>query len=309
MREIELALPTEDGLAMAGTLAVPDGDGPHPAVLLLWPGKADREGNVGKARFELGRAFAEALAAQGIAAYRYDRRGVGATGGDWRATGFFAHREDAAAVLRELNARPEVSTVGAIGYSEGAMHAAWLAGHADVAAAVLLACPARTGAQLMREWMERNGSDIALPMRLILRLFGRTPDAQIRRLTAKINATKGDVARLYGVKIPARMMREYLSHDPKPDIAAMRAPVLAINGTKDIQVPVDNLDQIAEIAATVEPQRFPDLTHLLRRDPGEPSLRNYGEQYGRPVDPELVELVATWTATRLSREPLRYKES
>src|SRR5687768_11801102 len=108
MRERELTVPADDGLAVAGTLALPDGDGPHPAVIVLMPGRLDREGNVRNGSLNLGRPLAEALAARGVASYRFDRHGVGKTPGDFRRTGFVDHRHDAAAVLRAIAARPEV---------------------------------------------------------------------------------------------------------------------------------------------------------------------------------------------------------
>src|SRR5450756_2875545 len=41
---------SDDGLVMAGTLALPAGNGPPAAVVLLCPGRLDRDGDVGKAR-------------------------------------------------------------------------------------------------------------------------------------------------------------------------------------------------------------------------------------------------------------------
>ena len=81
-----MTVAADDGLAIAGTLALPAGDGPHPAVVLLSPGSLDREGNTGKAPLAHGRALATALAAEDVASYRFDRRGVGDTPGDWRAS-------------------------------------------------------------------------------------------------------------------------------------------------------------------------------------------------------------------------------
>ncbi len=75
----------DDGLELAGTLVLPDGPGPHPAVLVLQgSGRVDRDSSVGRIRLGLGPALAEVLARHGIASLRYDRRGVGATPGDWR---------------------------------------------------------------------------------------------------------------------------------------------------------------------------------------------------------------------------------
>ncbi|MEU7752332.1 hypothetical protein [Micromonospora sp. NPDC049171] len=74
----------DDGLPLVGTLTLPVGPGPHPAVLLLHgSGRLDRDSNTARLRMELGPPLAKSLANAGIATLRYDRRGVGATGGDW----------------------------------------------------------------------------------------------------------------------------------------------------------------------------------------------------------------------------------
>src|ERR1700740_773325 len=105
MRDIDLTFPSDDGLPIAGTLTLPEGAGPHPAVLLLYGyGRADRDFNARRRRLNPGRAAARA--AERIATLRYDRRGVGDTPGDWHATGFTDNRDDAAAALRWLAARP-----------------------------------------------------------------------------------------------------------------------------------------------------------------------------------------------------------
>jgi pimeloyl-ACP methyl ester carboxylesterase len=297
MRDINLTFPSDDGLPIAGTLTLPEGAGPHPAVLLLYgSGRADRDSNAGRLRLNLGGPLASALAAEGIATLRYDRRGVGDTPGDWHATGFTDNRDDAAAALRWLAARPDIraDAIGVIGHSEGAIHAMSLAARSGVAAAVLLAAVARPGENALR-W---QGSMISrdLPAQL-LPLIKRLAEWQL----ARIKATSTDVARVAGIPLNARWMREMLIHDPRPDLRAITVPVLAITGSKDIQVDPADLAVIRRmVPGAVETHEVQDLTHMLRRDPGRPSVRSYRRLLSAPVDADLVAEVTRWLARQLT---------
>ncbi|WNV86907.1 alpha/beta hydrolase [Umezawaea sp. Da 62-37] len=296
MRQIDMTATADDGLELAGTLALPDGPGPHPAVLVLQgSGPVDRDSKVGRIRLGLGPELAEMLARHGIASLRYDRRGVGATPGDWLASGFTDNVADADAALRALGARPEVRAdmIGVVGHSEGAVHAMRLGASTRVGAIVLLAGFAQPGEESLR-WQGRH----------LVRNLPKPLRPLVRRIAlwhlARIKATTTDVARLGGRRLNARWHRELLAHDPRADLVAIDAPVLAITGDKDVQVDPDDLDEIARLVpGEVEVRRIPDLTHVLRRDPGKPTVRNYGRQLKRPVDAELLEDVAAWLGGRL----------
>jgi pimeloyl-ACP methyl ester carboxylesterase len=313
MREIAMNVTAADGLSISGTLMLPAGDGPYPAVALLWPGKLDREGNVRGASMNLGPPFAQALARRGIASYRFDRRGVGKTGGDWRASGFFDHRNDGAAVLKALAMRGEIRAhaVGAIGYSEGALHAVGLAAHANRGepphAIVLLGCPAQRGEDFYLAWASRLGKEqVPWWMKIVMRPLGRTPREQVARVIEKIKATRGDVARVYGFKVPARMSREFLAYDPKDDLAKIHVPVLAITGDNDFSIDHRDLEVIASLVkGEVETRCVHELTHTLRRDPRPATGKSYREQYQQPVDAELVEMVAAWLEKTFGSSDLR----
>jgi uncharacterized protein len=295
MRDVGMTVIADDGLPLVGTLTLPAGPGPHPAVLLLHgSGRLDRDANTGRLRMELGPPLAAALAQDGIATLRYDRRGVGATSGDWRATGFADNRHDAAAALRALAARPDIraDAVGVVGHSEGAVHAMSLGAHPEVAAVVLLAGFARLGEDALRWQARMIARDLPAFVRPALRALA------VRQL-ARIKASSTDVARVAGRKVNARWIRELLDHDPRPDLANIKVPVLAITGGKDIQVDPADLAEIRRLVpGEVEVHRIPHLTHLLRRDPGRPSVRAYPRLMRRPVDADLLAQVAGWLARR-----------
>ncbi|MFD5650339.1 alpha/beta hydrolase [Streptomyces sp. NPDC127039] len=302
MPETDLTVTADDGTSLAGTLSLPGGPGPHPAVLLLHgSGPLDREGNTPRLPLNLGRPLADALAAAGVATLRYDRRGAGATPGVWEESGFTDNRRDASAALRALAAHLDIrpDAVGVVGHSEGALHAMTLAARQEVAAAVLLAGFAREGEAAFRWQAASVFGGMPAPVRLLRRPLGALGE----RVLARVKRTRTDVARIAGLRVNARWMREMLVHDTRDDLAAVPAtvPVLAVTGDKDVQVPPADLDEIRRLVpgGDTEIHRVPDLTHVLRRDTGRPTLRSYRRLLREPVDPQLLALVATWLQTRL----------
>ncbi|MFJ1649675.1 alpha/beta hydrolase [Streptomyces sp. NPDC088258] len=291
----DLTVTTDDGTPLAGTLTLPATPGPHPAVLLLHgSGPLDRDGNTPKLPVELGGPLAALLAAEGIATLRYDRRGTGANPGNWRTAGFTTNREDASAALRALAAHPAVrpDSLGVVGHSEGAVHAMALAArHPEVRAVVLLAGYARLGEDALR-WQARSvAQGLPAPVRLLRRPLGALGNLAL----ARIKKTRTDVARIAGAPMNARWTREMLAHDSRDDLAGIHAPVLAVTGDKDIQVDPADLDEIRRLVpGSAEIHRVPDLNHLLRRDPGRPTMSSYRRLLREPVDADVLSLVTTW---------------
>ncbi|MFW3172484.1 alpha/beta hydrolase family protein [Geodermatophilus sp. CPCC 206100] len=297
MRELAVEVPGAPPLA--GTLTLPDSPGPVPAVVLTsGSGPLDRDSNHRRARFDVARQLAAALAAGGLASLRYDKRGVGASPGDWRAAGFTDNVDDLGRALDALAARPEVDPARLLlaGHSEGALLSAALAARgAPVRGVVLLSTSATPGDELLR-WQARElGPTLPAPVRLLLRLLRTDLEAKVATQHARVRATTTDVARLGGVRVNARWTREFLDHDPRTDLAGVRVPVLALTGSKDVQAPPRDLEVVAAtVRSPVQTHLVPDLTHTLRRQPGQASLRGYRAELRRPVDPEVLDTVVTW---------------
>jgi alpha-beta hydrolase superfamily lysophospholipase len=303
-REIQVTVPSE-GLRLTGTLTVPRGQGPHPgAVILPGSGPLDRDANHRRMPLGVSRDLARALAERGVASLRYDKRGVGASQGSWRSAGFTDNIWDAKAALTWLQARSEVR-VGAsflIGHSEGAYLAAGLGGDPvtrGLAGAVLLAGSASRGQDAMAWQVRQIAHGLPSGIRIGLRMLHLDPVESHARRMAKIRSTSGDVARIAGRKVNARWYREMLAFDPKPGLAQIHAPVLAITGSKDLQVDPDELSIIAvTVAGPVQTIRVPDLTHVLRRDSGKPTVAAYRKLLREPTDPVVLEAVVDWVAQR-----------
>jgi hypothetical protein len=297
VRELPVTVPGEPPLA--GTLALPDTPGPVPAVLLApGSGPLDRDSDHRRARFGVTRDLAHALAGAGLASLRYDKRGVGGTPGDWRRAGLYDGVDDLVRARAALAARPEVDgdRVVLAGHSEGALLAAAAAARGvPVAGLVLLAASARPGADLLRWQARQIAPTLPAPVRALLRLLRVDLERKVAANHERIRATTGDVARIGGVRVNARWTREFLAHDPRAGLATVSAPVLAITGGKDLQVPAADLDTIAAtVSGPVEVLRIEDLTHTLRRQPGRASMGAYRRELRRPVDAEVLARVVDW---------------
>jgi uncharacterized protein len=284
---------------LAGTLTLPEGPGPFPAVLLAsGSGPLDRNSNHRRARFEVARQLAHALAEGGLASLRYDKRGVGETPGDWRAAGFTDNVDDLGAALQALHERPEVDAARVVvaGHSEGALLAANLAARgAPVVGAVLLSTSATPGEELLRWQARQIAPTLPRPVRLLLRLLHIDLEKKTEANRTRIKATTTDVARIGGARINARWHREFMAHGPREDLRRIAVPVLALTGAKDLQAPPADLETVAELVpAEVTVRRIPDLTHTLRRQPGPPSLSAYKKELRDPVDPEVLATVVDW---------------
>lgn len=295
---------TSQGSSLAGTFTTPDGPGPFPAALLLMgSGPIDRDGNHKRLRLNVGRDLAAALADAGWASLRYDKRGVGASEGDYLSTGFHDQLTDAAAARDALLGRDDVTSVVVIGHSEGAMHAIELAGREPrIDGAVLLAASARSGEETLR-WQARQIGDHLLPrpVRALMRLFRTDVLKQQDKAIARLKATTTDTARIQLAKVNARWMREFMAYDPLPALRAAKAPMLAITGSKDVQVDPADLAVIAESAPVATVRAIDDVDHILRYEPGPISNpRHYGRQVEQPLDPRVVQAIIQWLAETVS---------
>lgn len=299
---------TSGALVLSGTLTTPSADAnvpsPSPAVMLLpGSGRTDRDDNVKALAINLFPQLVAELSTIGFATFRYDKRGIGSSEGDYWTTGFDDRFADASAAVAWLAGRPEVDPkrIFVLGHSEGAMIAVRLAaggeavGGEAVAGVVLLGGSAKTGEETML-WQGRQiAPTITGFNKFVIKLLHiDVVKSQVKGIN-RLKATTTDIARMQGQKINAKWVREFLAYDPAPDLAKVRVPVLAITGANDIQVDPDDLRLIAELVpADVESHVVPDVTHLLRADPSRAGLKDYRKQAKRPIDPRVLGYVTAW---------------
>ena len=158
---------------LVGTFLTPDKLEPFTVALLIsGSGPIDRNSNFKRMQIDVMRQVADHLEAAGIASFRYDKRGVGESDGDYRSSGFLDNVADANAALGTLRARPEIGQIFVVGHSEGALISTELAGSgADVDGVVLLAGTAKNGKEVLRWQARQLAVRMPRPVKWLLRVF------------------------------------------------------------------------------------------------------------------------------------------
>jgi len=319
------------GIKLAGTLTLPAGSGPHPAVVLITgSGPQDRdEAIAGHRPFFV---LADYLTRHGIAVLRCDDRGTAKSGGNFATAIEPDFVEDARAMAGFLRTRPEIDAkrIGLLGHSEGGLIAPRLAAHnADIAFVVMLAGPGvplstvllRQSADLLRARgidealiaknsalqreifdvmhteKDQAAADAAIGARIRAE-FATLTDAQKKALGVTPDMMAQGIKRLN-----SPWLRDLLDYDPRPVLAAQTCPVLALNGEKDMQVSAkENLPAIRE-ALKANPHarvvELPGLNHLFQACPtGSPMEYSKIEE---TMNPAALTLITDWIRETTAR--------
>ncbi len=166
------------------------------ALVLAGSGKANRDSDArlpGHRMLRAGvtKAVAGALAGAQVSTLRYDKRGIGASSGDYLRAGMTQRLADARAGLGWLAARAAGLPLLVVGHSEGAWYAAELAADEDVDGVVLLSVAARPGEQVLAWQTEMLLPRLPLAARTVLRITRSDPIRTQRKRLARIRAAPG----------------------------------------------------------------------------------------------------------------------
>ncbi|HVM73089.1 MAG TPA: hypothetical protein VMT91_15100, partial [Anaerolineales bacterium] len=172
--------------------------------------------------------------------------------------------------------------------------------HVQAAGVILLAGPAQNGEQVLVWQSARVVKGMGGFNKWLIDLFHIDVAKAQRKQLEKLKRTKKDWVRIQLVaKLNAKWFREFMAYEPAEDLAKIQTPVLAITGTKDIQVDPADLERMAGLVRSeFEAHAVPDLTHILRAEPGEPTINTYRQQVTRPVDGRVLELISGWLKKR-----------
>ncbi len=334
-QEIEVRF-SNGPIQLAGTLTLPDGQGPFPAAAMI-TGSGPQNRDEELFGFRPFRLIAEHLSRRGVAVLRWDDRGVGGSSGNvWQSTGRdFAI--DAAAAVRFLAERPDIDAdrIGLIGHSEGGAMAPLAAQQgAKVAFLVLLAGTAVDGETILLAQAEKtlraNGAGTELvkanshAQKLIFKAVRSDqgweeareavvevaklelellPEAQRKAINGEIYAQRKAGGQLQALQFQKKWWRYFLDYDPAPDLEKTTCPVLGLFGELDLQVPHDLNRPAMQDALKrggnrdFEIRVLPGVNHLFQKAvTGSPS------EYARlekTFAPGVLEIIGEWIWARV----------
>jgi pimeloyl-ACP methyl ester carboxylesterase len=316
---------TKANISLAGTLTLPMKKGNFPVVILITgsgPQTRDEEIFGHKAFLVL----SDYLTKNGIAVLRYDDRGVGQSTGDFKTATSADFATDVESAIAYLKTRNEINKkkIGLIGHSEGGLIAPIVAAKSkDVAFIALLAGTGIQGDQIL-----------LLQQKLIAKASGES-DEEVQKTEAEntkvykiikqstsIEQLKIDLTNYYKQALkenPNGMsedqfvnlmienlatpwMQYFISYNPVPTLEKVKCPVLAINGSKDLQVPPkENLEGIKKALTkggnkNVTTLELPNLNHLFQEcSTGSP--KEYGT-IEQTFSPTAMTVVLNWIKTQ-----------
>jgi pimeloyl-ACP methyl ester carboxylesterase len=268
--------------------------------------------------------IADRLTRSGIAVLRYDDRGFAKSMGDFSKATIADFAVDAEAASVWLRKQPGIDPkrVGLIGHSEGGIIAPMVAvKDPQVAFMVLIAGPGAPLGEVMRAQRAALGPAMGLAPeatarqqavvdKMLAAMHGSKDDAEAEaRALAVLKSDGGALGaspqQFAGMakQLSSSWIRGLMDYDPRPTLAKVRVPILAVNGSKDMQVPAQqNLSAIRTATqknkdvTTVE---LPGLNHLLQTAPTG-AAGEYAD-IEETVAPLALDTISNWVVAHTKR--------
>jgi pimeloyl-ACP methyl ester carboxylesterase len=249
--------------------------------------------------------LANGLVDAGYLVIRYDRRGVGQSGGRTESAELEDYAEDVRAVVRYLRDRDDVDDdrIAVVGHGEGAW-VAMLAGKREkrIRALVLMAGASVTGSELLLE-QQRN----------VLSNMELSDQERERKMAQQLTIQHAVLTGVDWDKVPEPVRRQsdtpsfrsMLAYDPAEVMKDVKQPILVVHGELDKEVRPHHADKLLAMARARDDGRgaadlakLNGLNHLfVKARTG--AVQEYAVLTDRAISPELPRTVAAWLGKTL----------
>ena len=312
-------------IELSGTLTIPEKGGPFPAVILITgsgPQNRDEE-LMGHKPFLV---LADYLTRKGIAVLRCDDRGLGKSTGKFSTATTLDFVTDVSAEIDFLKTQKEIDTtkIGLAGHSEGGLIAPIVASERkDVAFINLLAGPGLSGERilLMQAAIINNKAgfsekELASDDRLRTKIYAAIKkNSYNEKATVKVKALFHSAKKknpeekglsqlddnqidLFIKQCTTPWFRTFLILDPIDYLPKVHCPLLALNGSLDVQVPAkENLEAIEKALifggnSHYSIEEIPGANHLFQQ-----AKTGNVDEYGKieeTMSPEVLQKISDW---------------
>ncbi|MEM6844488.1 MAG: alpha/beta fold hydrolase [Bacteroidota bacterium] len=250
-----------------GTLVVPGQNEPMPIVLIIaGSGPTDRDGNTNllAGKNNSLKMLADSLLQRGYASLRYDKRGVAASQGavtSEEALRFEDYVSDAVGWIEQLRQDGRFSEVVVLGHSEGSLIGMLAADEMKTDAYISVAGVARSADALLLEQLSTQPDFVQQEAQQIIASLrqGQTVDAVSQTLFA-----------LFRPSVQPYLI-SWFQYQPTEVIQRLTQPVMIVQGTTDLQVPVKEAEQLAQALPSAQLQIIDGMNHVLKTAPAESS--------------------------------------
>ncbi|MCA1055694.1 alpha/beta hydrolase [Rossellomorea aquimaris] len=294
--------------ALGGTLTfLEEQSSKHPVIIMVHgSGPVDRDSNAKRMPMNIFKELSALAVDEGFATLRYDKRGLGASGGDYHATGVYDLVDDVQAVVNFAKEHEEIDNkrIILLGHSEGTILTPLMNDRDPVAGLILLAPCAEKLAETTKWQREEMVNEIRSMKGFqgwLLKVL--KVDQKILKmndqLTEKILGTDEAVITYKGKKVNAKWNREHADVDVSESLINVTCPVLAISGTKDVNVKMDDAKKVCTLVkGECESHLLKDLTHILRKTETEyllsKILNGNKKLMKKPLDGEVKDIIRQW---------------
>ncbi|HKX08105.1 MAG TPA: alpha/beta fold hydrolase [Stellaceae bacterium] len=253
-------------------------------MILAGSGPTDRDGNQPALRNDSLKLLARDLAGFGIASLRADKRGIGESAAavmSERDLRFVSYVDDAVAWVRSLRAQARVRSIFLLGHSEGALVATLAAQRDRVEGLISIAGPGFPAGTVLRRQLEASGPGSPL------REAAEAALTNLEKGEEVLNVPK-ELAVFFRSTVQPYLI-SWLPIDPAAELAKVMAPVLAIQGTTDIQVSLADARRLQRARSDVEVAILEGVNHILKHAPPDraPNIATYGNP-ALPLAPAVV---------------------
>lgn len=275
---------------LSGTLTTPDNiSGKIPVVLIIpGTGPVDRNGNSEKLKIKADtyKLLAQALGKAGIACLRYDKRMVGQSKTDEKEENlrFDDYVDDAIAMINLLKEDKRFSKIIVLGHADGSLVGILAAADTEDATSAFISVEGlgRRADILLKEQMKSKPGYMSDGFNKIL------DSLKVGHVQKKVDIS------LYPYIRPSiqNYMMSWLRFDPTDEIKKLKIPVLIIQGTTDLQVPVIEGDKLKHVRSSYTYAVMRGMNYVLRDAPADKdkNLATY-TQPQLPLKPEFVSTV------------------